>query len=963
VLRMEQVVSAGDRSATHGMAEFGQRRVVSDTAPTILDRLFQWVELVWDASHNVEDMADALSQLQAWRNDLREAIKRSPQQTCPEQVDNWFGRVEKVEAKVTKIQEDHRNRCLCAGSFSPNIFSSYAISRRAVEKRGKVKDLLREYNDTLKNLKSERPPASCIPKPLPAAIVGKTSYLAKVLACIDDDKTWITSICGMAGVGKSELLRCVNNRFLPDDEEEDFKFVIWVDNASSDVKTIQDDIARRLKLDDLGAWEEDDAEGRASPIFNFLKDTSFLVLLDNLASPVSLADIGIPNPKFRRSPCKQRVVLTTRFKAVCGRMGSCSQIDVECLDREESWKLLTAAVGDEVLIKDKRVEGFARQIAWECGGLPIALAKIGGAMATMTQSDDWRRTAAFLQRSQIHRIPGMERGNTALLNHMKESYDHVLSIPTDRECFLCCALWPRGRSINKSDLIDCWIGLGLIREPSLDDAVQKGFAIITYLQEANLLLPGGNARDEVKLQQVVRDMALWIACDCGENDSKWLVQAGVDLGAKHKLVEICQRAAQAERVSLMHNNIQELPPPHSSVSSSCLAVLMLQHNNTFTHVPGAFLRSAPALAYLDLSHTATEQLPEDIGTLEGLEYLNLSFTLLKTLPVGLRNLSRLKHLLLRHTNNLSTIPEGVFRSLTSLKVVDMYPSRYMDWEDRDDDEGEGNEGIASSFEQMDSTSTAFIQFLGITISSFRSAQRLGRLINVCTRRLLLTCFSSPECVILCPSRFEVAMNGFSLLETLQYLSIADCPTLERLVFHGEEDPRKPNKSWCLPKLENLELRGLSKLAAIIWKDMSVSLFLPVLQCIKIENCSRLGNVSWVLGLQNLQHLELRNCTTITSLVEPQDDGQEQPPTFSSLMTLIMVNLTELRSICSPRVSFPWMEVIEVDRCVNLRRLHIKPQARLREIRGTMEWWDALEWDTDSEAKASLYPYFLNTCAE
>lgn len=939
------------------MAEFGQGDAT--IASNILDRLLEDLVLVWQARHNVEDMVDTLRQLRACRNDFRDAISKSPQMRRPEQVESWFQRVEEIEAKVEKIQQDYSDRCLCAGSFSPNIFSTYGISRRAVQKQGTVTDLLREY-DTVKNLTGECPPASCIPKHVPAAIVGKGSYLAKVLACIEDDNTWIISICGMAGVGKSELLRCINNHFLG---KEDFKLVIWVDNAcSSDVKNIQDEIAQRLKLGDLGAWEDgaEAAERRAGAIFRCLKDTSFLVLLDNLTSTVRLSEIGIPNPKFRR-PCfwKQKVVLTTRFRGVCGRMSSCTRIDVECLDQDESWNLLSAAVSNGQLIKDdKEIEGFAKQIARECGGLPIALTRIGGAMATKRQPDDWRRVAEFLHISQIHFIPGMERENAALLQDLKKSYDHGLSSPTDRECFLCCALWPRGRSINKGDLIDCWVGLGLIREPLLDDAARKGFSIISCLQEANLLLPGGDARNQVKLQPVVRDMALWIACDCGRND-KWLVQAGVGLVAKPKLIQLCQRAAAAERVSLMHNSIQELPQPLSPSTSRSLVVLMLQHNNTFAHIPGAFLRSAPALSYLDLSRTAIEELPEDIGTLEMLQYLNLSVTPLKALPRGIHNLGRLKHILLRHTNHLSIIPEGAFRNLTSLQVIDMYPSRYMDWEGPADVGAfDGNEGIAS-FEQMASTSAAFIQFLGITIGTIGTAQRLGRLTNVCTRRLLLTHFTSPQCVVLCPSFFKVAMNSFSLLETLLELRIAECPTMEQLVFDGEEEERKRNESWCLPNLEILELHSLSKLAAIIWKNISISFFLPAVQHVKIENCNILENVSWAVHLHCLQHLELRNCATMRTIIEDHEpqDGEEHPPTFSSLVTLILVNLTELRSICSPQVDFPWLELIQVDRCINLRRLHIKPQRRLLKIQGTKEWWHGLEWDAGSNAQASLFPYF------
>jgi len=929
------------------MAEFGQA-IVKQTAPAISDGLSTQCGLACNARQNVEDVVESLSHLTALKSDLQNALGRSPQQMQPEQVKSWLDRVEQVSVKVNNINQDYRKRCLCFGC-SLNIISSYIISRRAVQQQERVNDLLKEYDDDLKNILGRGGPASCIRKPVQNVVVGKSSHWTQVLALLDDDSTGIISICGMPGVGKSELMRCINNEFLPDTNrgKKDFKFVLWVDNAGKGVKAVQDKIAQRLELGDLGTLAEDkegDAERRASPIFSILSNSSFLVLLDNLTSPVPLASIGIPNPIHHRSDQKQKVVLTTPFKDVSGKMSCTYNIDVQCLDADDSWQIFASFINQGQMEKNKVI---AKQVIEECGGLPSALTPIGGTMATRRDPEDWRRMLQLLRSSRFYLIPGMEAQSTAVLQGLQKCYDRLSD--SYKAPFLCCCLWPRGGSIDKKELIDCWIGLGLITDPSPDAAVLDGFSIISHLQDAYLLLPGDNDDEKVKLQPIVRDMALWIACDGGKSN-KWMVHDGVNLNAEDRAIELCARATGAERVSLMYSAIQEVRQSvHSSSNCPSLAVLMLQHSRRLTTISGSFLRSAPALKYLDLSHTEIEQLPEELGTLLMLQFLNLSFTKVKALPAGLGNHKQLKHLLLKHTSHLSFIPLGFFRSLPNLQVIDMYPSRYMDWEDKDITTVGSKEKEISRLQQL-SRSTRFIRSLGITINTFSMVKMLGHLENVCTTRLLMTNLRSTAAVTLCPSGFKELMGSFSLLETLQEISIAECNTLEQLVLDGEEDEGKRNDKWCLKKLKSLELRGLSKLEDIATKRMSTTFFLQALECVKIEGCDRIKDVSWAVRLDCLKHLELRNCAALCSVIRdhgPQH-ANELPRTFNKLITLVLVDLQKLSSICSPQVRFPCMKLVDVARCDNLvtmpKNLEPESESKLPEIRGSPHWKAHLKWE-------------------
>ncbi|CAN6227663.1 unnamed protein product [Urochloa humidicola] len=934
-----------------------EQAVFKQTAPAICNGLFTECGRACNAGHIVDDVVEALSHLTALKSDLQIALERSPHQMQPQHVESWLKRVEKVTVDVNKINQDYSKRCLCLGC-SLNIISSYTVSRRAAQQHQRVNDLLNEYDEKLKNILGRGGPASCIRKPLPNVVVGKSSHLTRVLALLaDDSTTGIIGISGMPGVGKSELMRCINNEFLPDTDrgETDFKFVVWVDNAGSGVKAVQDKIAQRLELGDLGPLAEDkegDAERRASPIFSTLSNTSFLVLLDNLTSPVPLASIGVPNPIHRRSDHKQKVVLTTPFKDVSGKMSCNYNIHLQCLDADDSRGLFASFINQGQMEKNKVI---AKQVIEECGGLPIALTMIGGAMATKRDPEDWRRMLQLLKSSRLYLIPGMEAQSTAVLQGLEKCY-HRLS-DSYKQSFLCCCLWPRGCSIDKKDLIDCWVGLGLITDPSPEAAALDGFSIISHLQEAYLLLPGDNADEQVKLQPIVRDMALWIACDCGKNN-KWMVHDGVNLNAQDRAIELCTSAAGAERVSLMHSHIQEVRQSVRS-SSNCpsLAVLMLQHSTRLTTISGSFLGSAPALKYLDLSHTGIEQLPEELGTLLiMLQFLNLSFTKVKALPAGLGNHNQIKHLLLKHTSHLSFIPPGFFRSLPNLQVIDMYPSQYMDWdreENKDDitrvDDGSSKEEEISILEQL-SRSAAFIRSLGITINTFSMVRMLGRLVNVCTTRLLMTNLRSTAAVTLCPSGFKLLMGSFSLLETLQEVSIDECHTLEQLVLDGEEDQGEHNDKWCLRKLKSLKLHGLSKLEDVVIRRMSTTFFLQALECVRIQGCDRIKDVSWAVRLNCLKHLELRNCAALCTVIRddgPQD-ANELPPTFNKLITLLLEDMQKLTSICSPQVGFPCVKLVQVVGCDNLvtmpKSLKPESEAKVPEIRGSPDWKAHLKWE-------------------
>ncbi|CAH2038147.1 unnamed protein product [Thlaspi arvense] len=228
--------------------------------------------------------------------------------------------------------------------------------------------------------------------------------------------------------------------------------------------------------------------------------------------------------------------------------------------------------------------------------------------------------------------------------------------------------------IEKEKLIDYWTCEGFISEKKgREGTINQGYEIIGTLVRACLLLEEGSNRSKVKMHDVVREMALWISSDLGENREKCIVRAGVGLCE----VPEVERWSSVERMSLMNNKIEEI-----SGSPKCpkLTTLFLQGNMPLASISGEFFRFMPNLAVLDLSQNSRlDGLPEEISELVSLRYLDLSRTMIRRLPACLGKLKKLMHLHLEGTRSLRSI-QGISK-LSSLRTLTLLRCNKLSFDD------------------------------------------------------------------------------------------------------------------------------------------------------------------------------------------------------------------------------------------------------------------------------------------
>ncbi|PIA26899.1 hypothetical protein AQUCO_08600049v1 [Aquilegia coerulea] len=879
---------------------------------------------------NLDQLKEEMTQLNELNNDLNNKviIEEARLMKCTNQVAGWMKRVEdrrpEVDRTILEGTQQLERRCL-NGCCPKNCWSSYKLGKKVVKKLLLVEEL---KHDGVFEIVAENPPCPPVQELPENFTVGLDSEFENVSSLLRKDDIQVLGLYGVGGVGKTTLLKKINNEFQK--RNNDFDVIIWV-LISSELKmgTVQEAIRERLGLN---SWSDSvPLSSRASDILNALKMKKFLILLDDVWEEIDLQSIGIPLLSVEN---KSKIVLSTRSLDVCGAMGAHCTVEVKSLEKEQSWILFREKVGQQTLTADPQISKLAEIVVEKCHGLPLALITIGASMASKTNPHEWKHAISELNKSAA-KFPGMEK---RVLNLLKFSYDK-LPRRKERVCFLFCALYPEDSSISIEDLIQKWIGAGYIRDfVDFEEAFNMGHSIIGTLKRT-CLLENGDDDDEVKMHDVIRELALWIARECGREEGKVFVKSG------HALTEIpmnniCPTVVQT--ISLIDtkiNHLQTLP------SCPNLSTFFAPHNRDLKHINEDFFLSMPNLKFLDLSSNKITKLPTSICELFELEFLKLYFTKITSLPYEMRNLTKLKYLSLLATK--VAIPRGMMMNFSNLEFLELGVLG-------SDDSSE------EFFEFEEFRYLNKLKYLKITISVFKDLERLlnnPRLCN-CLRYLGIR-----NCK-------EMTLHlSLGCLQKLQFLRIDDCSEIKEWKFDCITNDDEP-EIGLFENLEEMFLQNLPKLI-ISWdaKNLHCAHFRK-LHFIRLNGCHAMVDLTWLLLIPNLQTLHIWSCSSLRKIISSSEElggGYlcDENTTFLNLKVLSLLNLSNLQSICSmSALPFPSLETIKVTSCPKLRRLPLDSNSAkntLKMIKVEAEWWNRLQWDNETNKTqfTSLVTFFVD----
>jgi disease resistance protein RPS2 len=183
--------------------------VTSSLASHLWDPVITNMKYLTKMEENIEKLDSTVKSLEARKHEIQIRLRNSErkQEICNPEVIEW---IEKVAAMKNEVKEMKNGQKKRRQPF--NYWSKFETGTRAAKKL-KEAEMLHEKG-AFKHVSIEIPPYHV--QEVPTVPVTKETYynLIKILHCLKDEKVGTVGIWGMGGVGKTTLLRKINNHFL-----------------------------------------------------------------------------------------------------------------------------------------------------------------------------------------------------------------------------------------------------------------------------------------------------------------------------------------------------------------------------------------------------------------------------------------------------------------------------------------------------------------------------------------------------------------------------------------------------------------------------------------------------------------------------------------------------------------------------------------------------------------------------
>jgi len=972
--------------------------LVGEILPTISSKLKSIIAFSENLDDNYNILVEDMEMLHAIKKDKEIKAQRNNHKDTTNAYKLWTNRVSDATEEAQKLKLKYEEKILPRWKIQQRSH----LSEEMEKKSNCVRQLMND--GCLKDFLIDKPPEPVLKELNVPQISGYPTLqgaLDNILDLLKNNKIKIIGVCGAKGVGKTTIMRNLNNN---EEVAKLFEIVIFLKVTSDDSK-LQEKIAQRLILDK--ETNKKDSEDVARRIHKELEKKRYLLILDEVEDAVNLEVLGIPNANNNGS----KVVIATRFPLVYKLSRVQRVIKVMELSPEEAWKMFRDTVyAFNPKIDSPDIQPTAKLVCKRCSRLPLLIYNIANSFKLKESACSWWAGLEDLKPWPELQSQGLEE----LYSCLKFCYDE-LNDKMKQKCFLYTSLYPADTNVYSDYLVECWAAQGLLGDindkRSYQSARNCGIDILEHLANVSLI-EKGEAMRYVNMNHCMRQLALHISSK--DPECSFYLQDGDE----SENLSNSRAWQQARWVSM-----RQLHDLRTSQDCSTILTLLLRKNPELTTLPESFFENMRSLRLLDLYRSMITQLPSSLSELTGLRGLFLNrCELLESLSSEIGLLQFLEVLDIRDTK-VTFIPSQI-GCLTRLRCL------RIPFIASEDNEAQ-NVHVISKLRRLEELTIQVISYEQWCNDAEKVLQHVASLENVTH---LSCCFPSPiilgdflsrskswhkrqnsfRFAIGCKSSrrpqilesfeykftnylrycnggqkddsaiievlpktdaFELVSHkdikkmsnfaGIVCLERIRGLLIEKCNQVLTIVS-GETSSIAMNgiqieTTVILPNLEQLYLENLLNLNCAFRGPLHNGTF-SKLQTLSLKNCPILGEIFSDGAIQHfseLQKLKVEDCSKIEELV--REDIERERDVLPKLEILVLVNLPNLKNICpTHRLTWSSLELLRIHNCPELKTLPLDSvnAVNLKSIKGQQEWWTNLDWTNNDEVHQRLQPIFV-----
>ncbi|KAH1214497.1 Disease resistance protein [Glycine max] len=833
--------------------------IVAKLAEYTVDPILHHARYLCCFNNIAGNLPNAKEELELTRNSVKERVEEAIKRTeiIEPAVEKWLKDVEKVleevhmlQGRISEVNKSHFRRQF-----------QYFLTKKIARKIEKMAQLNHNSKFDPFSKIAELPGMKYYSSKDFVLFKSRESTYENLLEALKDKSVSMIGLVGLGGSGKTTLAKEVGKKA---EELKLFEKVVMVTvSQTPNIRSIQVQIADKLGL----KFVEESEEGRAQRLSKRLRTGTTLLILDDVWENLDFEAIGIPYNENNKG-CG--VLLTTRSREVCISMQCQTIIELNLLTGEEAWdlfKLNANITGESPYV----LKGVATKIVDECKGLPIAIVTVGSTLKGKT-FEEWESALSRLEDSKPLDIPKGLRSPYACL---QLSYDNLTN-QLAKSLFLLCSIFPEDHEIDLEDLFR--FGMGLTG------------TFGTMVKGRREMQTAVSKKERVKMHDMVRDVALWIASKTG--------QAILASTGRDQLMDETIKDKRA--ISLWDlKNGQLLGDDQLNCPS--LEILLFHSRKVAFEVSNACferLKMIKILAFLTSSYTwslyttsCTLSLPQSMKSLQNLHTLCLRGYKLGDISI-LESLQALEVLDLRCSSFIE-LPNGI-ASLKKLKLLDLFCCSIQ--------ENNAYEVIGRCLQLNE----LYLRIYSYSNEEFLHNISLSRLeryvLNFKMYSQIWTDMMEEHrpCRALCINGFNASVQSFISLPIKDFFQKAEYLHLEHLKGGYENvipsmDPQGMNHliflilEYCpeikcvfdstnvdllqtedaFSSLVILRLRVLDNLEEV-FNDPSSRCSLKSLEELSIESCRQLYNISFPKNskLCHLKFLTIDHCPMLTCIFKP-----------------------------------------------------------------------------------------------